>query len=190
MDNKSNVRPILEELRGYLSVAPDPGKSRDIYDAQIWNQYNSAIDELNTLTGVDYNKFKLQPQSEEINRSYFTLIKTQDYVGKLSGLINRINAEYFSDERNVTNSPNTTINTYQTQVQSQEQQQTMVVDMAMIIAEKKAGYPEGTSERSFLNKLGEALKGTKNISDIVKNIVEIGISCGLSLATIAKIFGI
>lgn len=190
MENKTKVRPILAELKGYLSVAPNPEKSSRIYDAQIWNQYNSTIDELNSLTENNYDKFRLRPQSEEMNRSYSTIVKVQDYVGKLSGLINRIQAEYFSDEQISSGTPNTVINANQTQFQNQEQKQSMIVDIAMYIAEKKAEHKEGSPERDFLNKFGEAIKGTNGITDIIKNIISIGVSCGLTLASLGKIFGI
>lgn len=123
-----------------------------------------------------------------MNRSYFTIIKTHDYVGKLSGLINRIRAEYFSDEHLIPGTPTTVINANQTQFQRQEQN--MIIDLVMFVAENKSNHPIGTPERDFLNKFGEAIKGTNGITDIIKNMIEIGKSCGLTLLAISKIFGI
>lgn len=188
MENKEKVRPVLAELKGYQSAAPDPEKGSRLFDDHFWKQYNSTIDELNTITGSDYNKFKLQPQAEDWNGRYITMAKTQDYVSKLSGLINRVSAEYFSDEKSSISGPSTVINTHQTQ--SQSQQQSMVVDIAMFIAEKKSDYAKGTKERVFLEKAGEAIKETKNVTDIISTIISIATACGLSLPALAKIFGI
>lgn len=187
MENKTKIRPILAELKGYLSVAPSPEKQSRIYDAQIWNQYNSTINELNSLSENNYDKFRLVPQGEEMNRSYSTIIKTQDYVGKLSGLINRIQAEYFSDEPSFHGGPTTVINANQTQTQKQEQN--MIIDLAMFVAENKSNHPAGTPERDFLDKFGTAIKNSNGITDIIKNMIEIGTSCGLTLPAISKIFG-
>jgi|SRR3989344_2660235 len=190
MDDKIKIRPILEELKGYLSVAPSPENKSRIFDAELWNQYNSAVDELNSLNDSHdfYEKFRLRPQNENINGHYRTVIKTQDYLSKLSGLIKRIQAEYFSDESNGSAVATTIINANQTQFQKQEQG--IIVDLAMFIATRKSDYIEGTPERDFLNKLGETIKSANNIIDIIKSVFIVGKEFGLTLASILKIFGI
>jgi hypothetical protein len=183
------VRPLYSELRGYLAVAPDPDKKSRIFDANTWNQLNQTIDELNVATSEDYSKFKVQPFHEPTSRdgASRTVIRTQDYCDKLSGLINRLQGKFFSEEQAPPTGSTTVINANQSQ--SQSQQQSIAVDLAMLVAERRGEYKTGTPERNFLDKLGETLKTAKGIKEIIQNILSIASATGVGIEVIKKVLG-
>ncbi|OHA04241.1 MAG: hypothetical protein A3J58_01075 [Candidatus Sungbacteria bacterium RIFCSPHIGHO2_02_FULL_52_23] len=184
---KNQIRPIYGELRGYLSVAPE---RENIYNETATNlsrQVNSTIDELNLVSDKNYDKFKVHTNHQQLNGSYRTVLQSLDYRTKLSGLISKLQGEFFSDEQTLPTGPSTVIHT--TQNQSQNQQQSVVVDLAMLVAEKRVAYPSGTPERNFLDKLGEALKASKGIQEILQSIFSIATSTGIGFEALKKIFG-
>ncbi len=193
---KEQVRLLYAELQGYLAQVPE-STATDVWsrDKRMWEQFNFIVSELEKITSVDYSRFKINPdrRAEGIstNPHYYEAIRFSTYRAALGGLIARLHIEFFKDEEEppFKTMPNTIINTTQNQYQSQEQQQSMVVDIAMIIAEKKAEYLEGTPERNFLDQLGNAIKKTKDVTDIVKTIMSVATACGITLPVLAKIFG-
>jgi len=96
MASKEDIRPTYAELQGYLSQAPSEEKSGPIRDANLWNQVNETIDELNRISGEDYDRFKITPQRYEHNRIPY--LDKDTYRSKLGGLISRLHGIYFSDE--------------------------------------------------------------------------------------------
>ncbi len=116
MASKEDIKPIYAEFRGYLSEAPSGGKIDSIYDADLWEQVNQAIDELNRISGEDYNRFKITPQRTQ--HGIRLSVEKDTYRGKLGGLISRLHGEYFSNELSpLGGEPSTVIS--QTQQQSQ-----------------------------------------------------------------------
>lgn len=182
------IRPLYSELRGYLSVAPEDHYVFDDMAINLSRQFNGTIDELNVASGQSYDKFKVQTKNIEWNRSMQTVIESLDYRNKLSGLINKLQGEFFSDEQIASTHPSTVINAHQTQ--SQTQQQSIVVDIAMLVAEKRSQYADGTPERTFLDRLGEALKSARGVQDILNSIFSLATSTGVGLEFLKKIFGL
>lgn len=185
---KEQVLPIYNELQGYLSQAPE--KPGIIFEEEIWNQLNETVDELNVVTEKNYNKFKAEVKTTNWNGQMRQTVDVQSFRIKLSGLISRLYGEYFSENQPpFSGAPSTIIHANQTQVQKQEQQQSVVVDLAMLVAERKSEYKPNSSERSFLDKLGETLKTVNNVKDIIFEIAKIAAATGVSLEFIKKIFG-
>ncbi len=187
-ETEKKIRPLYSELRGYLSVAPEDHFIFDEMAVNLSTQLNSTIDELNVASNKNYDKFKIQTRNEEWNRLSRTLIESLEYRNKLSGLISKLQGEFFSDEQTTPPGPSTVINAHQTQ--SQTQQQSVVVDIAMVIAEKRSQYAEGTPERTFLDKFGEALKSARGIQDILGSIFSLAISTRVGLEFLKKVFGL
>ena len=185
MDNTRNkVRPIYSELQGFLLAAPDPNKTSRVRELSLGQKVNQSIIELNEITGKNYDKYKIENRHEIINRTSAVFINPREYQSQLTSLIQKLKGEYFYDE--VTgNGPNTVIN----QTQFQSQQQSIVVELALTIAEKKADYPTGTPERTFLDALGEKLKTTKTISEVIATILDLATKAGVWLDFLLKIFG-
>ena len=58
--DKKRIRPLYNELQGYLSQAPLATKATDWFPTNSqWEFVNHAIDRLNAITGKDYNHFKI-----------------------------------------------------------------------------------------------------------------------------------
>lgn len=185
---QKKVRPIYSELRGYFSVAPEEHVIFDNAAVKLADQLNETIGELNLVSGQNYNKFKINPSTEEWNRSHHTTIRSLEYKNKLSGLISKLQGEFFSEEQLSSSGPNTVINANQNQVQYQ--QQSVAVDIAMLVAEKRLEYAAGSPERSFLERFGESLKSVKGVQEIIQNIFSIATATGVGLEVLKKIFGI
>lgn len=191
-DISLKVYPIYCELQGYLDQAPRKD-SGSIREKSIWEQLHQTIDELNAITGNSYDKFKTEIKSSPTgfrDGGYYSYIDVDSYRTKVGGLINKLYGEYFSDEQKpFSNVPSTIINASQTQLQAQEQHQSVLVDIAIMIAEKKHEYAIGTPERNFLDKITEYLKSAKDVKQIVFDIVSLAAATGVSLEFLKKIFG-
>ncbi len=180
------VRPIYSELQGFLLTAPDPAKTNWIRELSLGQKVNQLITELNGVTGRNYDKYRIENRHEIINRSSLVIITSREYQSQLTSLIQRLKGEYSFDEIQPL-PPNTII--HQNQFQSQQQQQNIVVELALSVAEKKADYVKGTPQRKFLDELGEKLKTTKTISEIIATIFELATKAGVGLPFLLKIFG-
>ncbi len=184
---KEEVRPIYNELQGYLSQAPN--KETQIADSSIGEQYNKTIEELNAITGRNYNRFKVDVQNTNIpgvwaNRRQ--IVSTQSYRTNLSGLISRLYSEYFLDEK----PPFSTVpNTIITQQQSQNQTTyiQILLDVQSKIDEKLREYKDGSKEKTFLEKIKSSLSGTNNILELIKLILKTAVEIGLTIEQVLKL---
>jgi hypothetical protein len=180
---KEGLRPLYEELKGYLSQAPkstDPFDS--MYDASIWNQYNETVKLISKITGEDYERFCIVPITDEP----LTCVRIDTYRQKLNGLISRLKAEYSLDKPQPVKVPNTVITLTQQQNQSIHIQ--IVLEIQSKIDEHISHYQEGSKERNFLNKLKESLSSVSNISQLISHILKIAKDMGLDIADIARFF--
>jgi hypothetical protein len=136
MTKKEDIRPIYQELQGYLSQAPGGDKIRLIYDDNLWKQVNQAIDELNSISGEDYNRFKMRTkQIRQGREGTCNVVDVGTYRSKLGGLISRLHGKYFSDDvAPFSVMPSTVIT--QTQQQSQSIQVQMLLEFRDKITEK------------------------------------------------------
>ncbi len=181
---KEKIRPIYSELQGYLSQAPKP---EDVYteDSSLWSQYNETINELNEISGKDYNRFQITEENITKGDGYIS-IKVSTYRSKLSGLIARLHGEYFSDElAPFSGMPNTIIN--QTQQQNQSFQVQMLLEIQSKIDEKISEFKEGTKEKSFLDKIKDSLSSIRNTKELLALILRSGKDFGLTVEQILNI---
>lgn len=180
---KEQIRPLYSELKGYLSAVPDKDTIYDSTATSICNQLNGTIDQLNSITNKEYNKFKINPRNEQWNQSYRTILSIIDYKNKLSGLINNIQGEFFSEEQvSLGGQPSTIINTHQTQ--SQSQSLSIALELQEKIISEIPKHKEGSKERNFLEKMKFALPTIKSVTDVLSNALTIGANVGLDPATI------
>ncbi|OHB60659.1 MAG: hypothetical protein A2167_04585 [Planctomycetes bacterium RBG_13_46_10] len=184
MAEKEKIRPIYHELQGYLSQAPDEKGARDvIYDSAYWEQYNSTIDELNNISGNNYDRFKISPVQGQAGLR--VVICT--YRSKLSGLISRLHGEFFSDEpAPFSEMPTTVIS--QSQQQSQSFQIQMLLEIQSKIDEKLPKFDEGTKERKFLEKVKSSLASIRNIAGLISLLLKVAKECGLSIEDLRNLF--
>lgn len=185
MTNKEDIRPIYSELQGYLSQAPEEAKIQLIYDKNLWDQANQAIDELSRISGEDYNRFKMTPG--RLRSSARLTIEVGTYRTKLGGLISRLHAEYFSDEPTPgSGTPSTVFS--QTQQQSQSFQIELLLQIQSKIDEKLHKFEEGSKERTFLEKLKGSLSSVKNIVGLIALLTKMASECGLTIEQLKELF--
>ncbi len=94
---KNEIRPIYFELQGYLSQAPER-EVGVIYEEQVWQQHNLAIDELEKITSKDYSRYRLTTEAPNVNGVTRKRITVQGYRTILGGLISRLHGEYFHED--------------------------------------------------------------------------------------------
>lgn len=185
---KEEIRPIYSELKGYLSATPKENEVWDETAINIANQLNGAIDELSQITDQKFDKFKIQAQNISWGNGFRSTLSVLDYRNRLSGLISRIQGEFFSEEQSVSAQPSTVINTNQTQ--SQSQSMVMVLELQEKILSEISKHEEGSKERGFLERMKLALPTIKTVMDVLSNALAIGQQFGLSPDIIRKLLGL
>jgi len=185
---KDKIRPIYSELQGYLSQAPKLESPLDgSSDKTPWTQVNNTIDELNSISGKNYDSFKLNPEfmnQKGMIPHYF--IKISAYRSKLAGLIARLHGEYFSDEPAPFSGMPSTIIT-QTQQQSQSFQVQMLLEIRSKIDEKIPKFDKDSKERGFLEKVKGSLASVRNVAELILLLLKTGKDIGLTVDQILNI---
>ena len=185
MANKEEIRPIYSELQGYLSQAPKrTDKARYIDKQELWKSYNSAINELEKITGSDYERYKIQPTQIRDSAPFVVI---DYYRSNLGGIIARLHGEYFSDEpAPFSGMPSTSINLQQQQ--SQSVQVEIVMEIYDLIHEKLSQAEEGTPEKTFLEKIKGSIKAVRSIPQFISLLFTIAKECGLNIEQLKDLF--
>lgn len=180
---KEEIKIVYEELQGYLSQIPLHEIQSCIIDSASWDQINQSIDELNQLSGKNYDRFKILP-TEGTSESF---VRTITFRQKIGGLISRLHAEFFSDEsKPFSGGPSTIIS--QNQNVQQEVKIEIINEIKDKIIEKIGKYSEGSKERTFLEKLKDNIKGVSNINGLILLVLKLANSVGLTVDKIRQIF--
>ena len=138
---------------------------------------------LSIISGKDYGRFLIEPKSDR-NVPYIYLIT---YRQKLGGLISALHAEYFGNELAPFSGVPSTIIT-QSQQQNQSVHIQMLLEIQSKIDEKIPHYPEGSKERSFLQKLKRSLSSISNITQLLSQLLKMAKEFGLRIDDILKFF--
>lgn len=182
---KNKIRPVYSELQGHLSQTPLTANNDVFYesDGAICEQLNGCIKELNEVTGLNYDRYKIIPIGEEYG---YRQIGVSTYRSTVGSLISRLHAEYFSDEPPpFSGSPSTIIQ------QTQNQQQSMTVSLLLEIQSKiddRLHTAQDEEEKTFLSKVKEYLPTVKNGVELIKLIADLANQTGISLDKLTKIF--
>lgn len=186
MADKEAIRPIYSELQGCLAQAPDCEYTYTIRQSEIWNQCNTAIQELMDVTGKEYTRFKIVPKHHpEYGPGVGPDVTVGVYRQKLGSIIGRLHAEYFSDEpAPFAGMPSTII--------SQNQNQSVHVEFLLevndLIHEKLNKVKEGSKEKTFLEKIRGGLSAVKNVSQLVSLIMTTAKAVGIPIEQLASLF--
>lgn len=183
---KEQVHPIYSELQGYLSQAPAGDKGL-IFESSIWEQYNQTIDELNNVTGKNYDRYKVEVRSINWRGTIRLVINSQSYRIKLGGLIFRLHGEYFSDEPPPFSGMPSTVIT-QHQIQNQVTYVQILLDVQSKIDEKLQEYKEESKEKNFLEKIKNSLSRTGNIIELINLVLKTGKELDLTIEQLLKMF--
>jgi len=184
MDMKEKIRPIYEELIGYLSQTPLAKEGTYFYESHFWTQLNNTVDELLKLEKNDYySKFKvtvIQDGSEPH-------ISVNEYRTKLNGLIMNLHAKHFKEESTpFGGQPSTVVN----QTQSQSVQITMILDFQSFIDKKIYTEKLEEKEKNFLEKIKSSLATVKSIAELLNLIMVTAQNFNLDANSLQKIFKI
>jgi hypothetical protein len=179
--NKELLRGPYSELKGYLLEAPtDRNISNDGSARMIQKQVSECINEINTITEKDYNRFKVITvpggSGVYIDGSGFRL--------NISSLINRLHGEYFAEEKNpLDGTPSTIINTHQIQSSHIE----LLVNLNNTL-DRQIEESQNLEHKTFLEKLKKGISSLSNIQDIFKTTFKIAKDSGISIEEIQNIF--
>jgi hypothetical protein len=179
MASKEEVRPIYAELQGYLTQIPDKKEYFYIDNHFIWEQYNALIEELQKVTGRKYIRFLLVPNGGQI--------ETILYRQNLGGLIARLHGEYFSNEvAPFAEMPSTIITQSQNQTQSLHIQ--LLLEVSDLIHKKLSTVPEGSKEKTFLERIKASLSSVKDISHLVTLFMTTAHQLGITIEQLKTLF--
>jgi hypothetical protein len=181
----NQIKAVYQELQGYLSQLPPTKGSYDSIDfVPIGTQINSAIDELNTITEKNYDKFKIKGEGNyDSQYVYITTVRTN-----LGGLIDRLHAEYFEQEnRPFGGSPQTVISNNQSQ--NQTLNLTLFLEIQSKIINKLQDPNLEANEKGFLEKIKEALPTTNDALGLFSLILTTANQLGISVEKIKQLFG-
>lgn len=182
---KEKIAHIYSELQGYLSQATKAKTSANaFYDAQIWNQYNEAIDELNNISGTNYGRFRIHHERSTLLGDF---VRSITYRSKLAGLILRLHSEFFSDESAPsTDEPTTLIS--QRQQQSRFFQRQMILEIQSKIDEKIPEFNNDSKEKKFLEKVKASLASITSVTQLVSLLLKTGQELDLTIEQMSKLF--
>ena len=185
MDDKTNpqIKAIYYELQGYLSQTPKPEQSSDIFASDDpWCQYNQAVDELAKISGEDFKRFIIKPQTED----GYNIVHLTTYRQTLGGLINRIHGVYFSNENMpFSGSPQTVISQTQNQTQSIQ----MILDVQSKIDGEIVKFKDDPKKVSFLKKVKSNLSIVKDVNDLLKLMLNTAKESGVNISDLLSFFG-
>jgi hypothetical protein len=181
---KEKIRPIYQELQGYLLQIPVPEKPYEVIDSEdVWNRVNLAINELEDLSPHSYGKFKIHPEI----RGQTGFVNVTALRVNLGGLIDRLHAEFFSDEPNpFIGGPSTIIS--QEQSQEQTTNVVMLLDVHEKIVEKLNDEQTNPDERKYLETLKGGLSSAKSALGLINLILSTANTVGIELDKLTQIF--
>lgn len=185
MKLKAVLHPLYSELQGYLNQIPTIGEhgNSTTRDETLWTQFNSTIDELNTASNEDFNKFKITGIKHSQSYSY---ISVSELRMKLGGLIARLHGTYFTDEPvPFSGMPSTTINVSNQQEQSQYQ--TMIIELRENIDRKLNKLEEG-EEKNFLTELKNRLSTVSDFATLIGLISQLGVEFNIGIDQLGRLF--
>ncbi|MHC4459091.1 MAG: hypothetical protein ACYS0I_18780 [Planctomycetota bacterium] len=182
---KEKIEHVYSELQGCLSQATKAKTSANaFYDAQIWNQYNEAVDELNNISGNNYDRFRIHP---ETSGPFGDFVRSITYRSKLAALILRLHNEFFSDApAPFSDKPATDLR--RRQQQSRFFQMQMILEIQSKIDEKIPEFNEGSKEKEFLEKAKASLASIKSATQLVSLLLKTGRELDLTIEQMSELF--
>lgn len=185
--DKAILRPIYSELQGYLTQAPEiKNLCDDISNPQVWSQYNECVELLLKETNkTEYKRFLITPLSSPSYTDGFVPVVI--YRQKIGGLIAALHGEYFYDEpAPFSGMPHTVIT--QNQQQNQNIFFQMIFEFQDKIEQSIGNFPDGSKEKTFLQKLKSSLRNVTDVSKLVLELTKIAKESGLSAEDLFRIF--
>jgi len=181
---KEKVRPIYLELMGYLTQTPPSDKIYSLHEESLWQNLNTAIEELNQATGKNYDKFKVVARYSEFG-THRLQVPNDEFRSKINGLIMNLYGEFFpEDSQPFSGQPSMVVN----QTNSQNVQVTILLEMQGFIDKKLLSKKLEIKEKTFLEKIKLSLPNVKNTVELIGIILNLAKDFGLSIHDISKLF--
>jgi|ERR1700722_8262523 len=183
-EDKKKIRPFYSELQGYLSQAPTIQAKPYLFgdEGHEWEQVNGVIDQLNTITGKNYDRFRITLERDAENLS-ITIYRT-----KLGGIISYLHGEYFFDEpAPFSGMPSNVITTNLNQQQSQQQTITVTLLELQSKIDKRLAETTDEKQKSFLQKLKDQLPIIVTVSQLIQQILTLIHESGIDPHTAATL---
>ena len=149
-------------------------------------QYQEVLEELEELTGGDFDGFMPHTWSNEENH---LTCHTQDLRAQISSLMGELRPVYFSEQVPFFIKDTQAIALSVNQYVNQEVNVThsLVVDIALKLEKLESSYVKNTPERKFASKLKDGLKNVKDIASLIGLIVTTAQSVGLQMDKLIEI---
>ena len=182
---KVQIRPIYEALMGCLSSAPLAEKVGYLFETSTWEKHQKYIDKLNEITKEDYSDYKLTVLPDA---DWGPKVSTQEYRSQLNSLIMAIHGKYFSDEPlPFSGQPGVVVS--QSQSQHQGVNVIIITQIQDLIDRRLYGSDLEEKEKSFLQKIKDALPTVKSAVELINLIFALAKSSGLDINQVSKAFG-
>jgi hypothetical protein len=188
MAAKETIRPIYEELQGYLQQ----GATADAYNHGLWQSYHRTIALLSELSGEDFSRFRVTviPHSTYQHVPLAEHIDPTEYRAKLAGLVRYLHGKYFPNEAYpVGLGPLIVVR--QTQHPSAPQQ--MMMEITAQLARCETLFEQGGRERGFIDKVRglppSTLSGIASVSQLLLLLLGTAEESGLNLDDLQRILG-
>lgn len=184
-----------------ISAAQNHGSS--ISDGS-WDSFNASLATLNNITNDDhYLTLKVIPRNGTARLIVSTSTFSMKVYQAVKYLYDTQNSALFNDEPpqkpSVKNGEGNSIS--HTAVMSQDQRNSQsqrteiniefnqtLTYMTEVIVESRLKYPEGTKERTFIDKLKDTISTAKTTADLIKMIMTLAVQYGISAEVLKEIF--
>ena len=179
------VRPIYEELKGYLAQFPPAEKAYYIYNSSYWTQIEGCIQQLNEITGKDYSKFKITVIASRGRDEEH--IENSEYRSKVNGLIMNLKGTYFQHDNPFGSSPMVEVH------QTQNVQVTMLLEVGTLIDKQLFGENAKNltpQQKTFLEKVKATLPTIKTTAELLGLVIQTAKESGVDIHSLAKAFGL
>lgn len=172
-------------------------KSSLITDSGIWENFNNTLSSLVGITqDQHYESLKVHPTDhvlEHVSAPSFAsnVYQATSYLFETQKT-SKLSDEYPPERPKPTNGGIT-----QTTISSQENSQNTNINIEFnqtltyvteMLVEAKSDYPEGTKERTFIDKVKAGLTTTKSTAEIIKLILATASELGIAVDALTKLF--
>jgi hypothetical protein len=185
MVRKEELKPIYEELQGYLQQAD----MADAYNHELWQNYHRVIALLNELSDEDFNRFQVTiiPHNTYQHVPLPEHVDPGEYKAKLTGLVRYLHAKYFPNEPHPLDFRPLT-------VLSQSQTPSVPVQMLREITEHLSRhvtqFQEGSKERGFIDQVrGSGVRGPTTVAEAILWLLKTAGDYGLNVEDMRRVFG-
>jgi hypothetical protein len=183
---KEGIKHLYNVLKGYYANAPEASQYDRGYlrGSSLLTNYNKVVDELSSISGNDYSRFKVPPAKREYKLPQMDKPRVKEitdvlaYRQQLGGIILALQSTYFPNDPNpvIRSQPGVQI----TQVVQQNQSVVFQLVLQGEIDSRINKYAEGTKERSFLERLRASLGTVANIGQLITTLFKLAKEFGLS----------